>query len=227
VHQNTPSSSNAALVWPTDGLSFGGDYNPEQWEPEVWREDIRLMREAGVNIVTLGVFSWQKLEPTDGQWDWSWLDEVVALLLEAGIAITLATPTAAPPNWLLRAHPEILPRDADLVAQHPGGRLGWCASSPVFRRYAVRMAEQLAQRYGRHPAVRMWHISNELGGGNARCYCDVSAEAFRGWLRRRYSHIDNLNAAWGTAFWGRRAAAHPQPIQPTSSTSNGSPPTNS
>jgi beta-galactosidase len=201
VHQ-TPSDTIAAFDWPTAGLSFGGDYNPEQWAPEVWREDIRLMHEAGVNIVTLGVFSWQKLEPQDGHWDWTWLDEIIALLSEAGIAITLATPTAAPPNWLLRAHPEILPLDADLVAQHPGGRLGWCPSSPVFRRYAVRMAEQLAKRYGRHPAVRLWHISNELGGGNARCYCDVSAAAFQGWLRRRYPSIDDLNAAWGTAFWG-------------------------
>jgi beta-galactosidase len=213
VHQNTPSATNAAVAWPTDGLSFGGDYNPEQWAPEVCREDIRLMREAGVNIVTLGVFSWQKLEPTDGHFDWSWLDEIIGLLHEAGIAITLATPTAAPPNWLLRAHPEILPVDADMVAQHPGGRLGWCPSSPVFRRYAVRMAEQLAQRYGRHPMVRLWHISNELGGGNARCYCDVSVAAFRGWLRQRYPSIDDLNAAWGTAFWGH-GFTHFDEVQP-------------
>ena len=200
--QQTPSDPITAFDWPTEGLSFGGDYNPEQWAPEVWREDIRLMLEAGVNIVTLGVFSWQKLEPRDGHWDWAWLDEIIALLSDAGIAITLATPTAAPPNWLLRAHPEILPLDSDLVAQHPGGRLGWCPSSPVFRRYALRMAEQLAKRYGRHPMVRLWHISNELGGGNARCYCDVSGAAFQGWLRRRYPSIDDLNDAWGTAFWG-------------------------
>jgi beta-galactosidase len=201
VHQ-TPSEPTTAFDWPTDGLSFGGDYNPEQWAPEVWREDIRLMLEAGVNIVTLGVFSWQKLEPRDGEWDWAWLDEIVGLLSDAGIAITLATPTAAPPNWLLRAHPEILPVDADLVAQNPGGRLGWCPSSPVFRRYALRMAEQLAKRYGSHPSVRLWHISNELGGGNARCYCDVSATAFQGWLRQRYANVAELNDAWGTAFWG-------------------------
>lgn len=201
--QNTrPSDTAAAFAWPTDGLSFGGDYNPEQWSPEVWRDDIRLMREAGVNIVTLGVFSWQKLEPRDGQWDWAWLDEIIGLLADAGIAITLATPTAAPPNWLLRAHPEILPLDADMVAQHPGSRLGWCPSSPVFRRYALRVAGQLAQRYGQHPAVRLWHISNELGGGNARCYCDESAADFRKWLRQRYPSVDELNAAWGTAFWG-------------------------
>ncbi|HEY0237037.1 MAG TPA: beta-galactosidase, partial [Friedmanniella sp.] len=190
--------------WPTDGLSFGGDYNPEQWTPDVWREDVRLMGEAGVNVVTLGVFSWGLLEPREGVLDWGWLDEVVGLLHDAGIAIDLATPTAAPPSWLLHARPEILPVDADGHPQHPGGRLGWCPSSPVFRAHALRITTALADRYGTHPAVRLWHVSNELGGGNARCWCDVSAAAFRRWLADRYGTVDAVNAAWGTAFWGHR-----------------------
>ncbi len=190
------------VAWPTTGMSFGGDYNPEQWSPEVWREDIRLMREAGVNIVTLGVFSWGLIERRDGEWDWAWLDEIIGLLHEAGIVIDLATPTAAPPSWLHRAHPEILPVDLEMTAGHPGTRLGWCPSSPVFRRYALRMTTALAERYGAHPAVRLWHVSNELGGGNNRCACDVSAAAFRTWLRTRYSTIDAVNTAWGSAFWG-------------------------
>jgi beta-galactosidase len=188
----------------TPGLAFGGDYNPEQWDPAVWREDVALMREAGVNVVTLGVFSWGLLEPREGVHDWAWFDEVIGLLHDAGIAIDLATPTAAPPSWLLHAHPEILPVDRDLHPQHPGGRLGWCPSSPVFRRHALRIVTALADRYGHHPAVRLWHVSNELGGGNARCWCDVSAAAFRSWLAQKYGDVEAVNAAWGTAFWGHR-----------------------
>ncbi|MFJ3383415.1 MULTISPECIES: beta-galactosidase [unclassified Curtobacterium] len=190
------------VPWPTDGLSFGGDYSPEQWPREVWDEDVRLMREAGVNLVTVGVFSWGLLERSPGEYTWQWLDDVLDLLHANGIAVDLATPTAAPPSWLLAAHPEVLPVDRDGTRQHPGGRLGWCPDSPVFREHARRIVSAVAERYGRHPAVRLWHVSNELGGGNARCACDASVAAFRVWLRQRYGTIDAVNAAWGTAFWG-------------------------
>jgi len=205
------------FAWPTDGLSYGGDYNPEQWSREVWREDVRLMREAGVNIVSLGIFAWAALEPEPGRYDWGWFDEIIELLAENGVAVDLATPTAAPPQWLLAAHPEILPVDADLRQQWPGGRLGWCPSSPVFRDYAVGIASALAERYGTHPAVRLWHVSNELGGGNGRCYCDVSAAAFRRWLERRYETVDRLNRAWGTPFWGHQYGSFDQVLPPRGS----------
>ncbi|HEY0259762.1 MAG TPA: beta-galactosidase [Lacisediminihabitans sp.] len=196
------SSPRPARPWPTPGLSFGGDYNPEQWPSEVWREDLDLMVEAGVNIVTLGVFSWATVERRPGEFDWAATDEIVGLLHERGIRIDMATPTAAPPPWLHALHPEILPRDRDLIPQFPGARLGWCPSSPVFRDHSLRVTRELAQRYAPHPAVAMWHVSNELGGGNGRCYCEVSAAAFRDWLRRRYASVDVLNHTWGTAFWG-------------------------
>ena len=189
-------------AWPTTGLSYGGDYNPEQWPSEVWDEDVRLMQEAGVTFVTLGVFAWSRLEPREGEYDVTWLDDVIGRLDAAGITVDLATPTAAPPPWLLAKHPSITPLDASMTPRRPGTRLGWCPSSPEFREHATRIASALAQRYGQHPAVRLWHVSNELGGGNARCYCDVSAESFRDWLRERYGTIEAVNAAWGTAFWG-------------------------
>ncbi|GAB6898796.1 beta-galactosidase [Kineosporia succinea] len=185
-------------------LVFGGDYNPEQWTRDTWLDDVRLMREAGVNLVTLGVFSWGLVETSDGVFDFGWLDDIVELLHENGVGINLATPTAAPPSWLHTAHPEILPFDADLYQQPPGGRNAWCPSSPVFRSYAVRVAGRLAMRYGQHPAVKLWHVGNELGGGNARCYCDVSADAFRRWLAERHGTVEAVNQAWGTAFWGHR-----------------------
>ena len=181
--------------WPTDGLSFGGDYNPEQWDRAVWREDMTLMREAGVNLVSLGIFSWGLLEVADGEYDWAWFDEIVDLLEDNGIAIDLATPTAAPPGWLLHAHPEMLVVDHDGVKHWPGARLGWCPSNPIFREYSLRIVRALAVRYGARDHVVMWHVSNELGGGNGHCYCDVSATAFRRWLREKYTSLDALNAA--------------------------------
>jgi beta-galactosidase len=188
--------------WPTEGLSFGADYNPEQWDRSVWREDMTLMREAGVNLVSLGIFSWGLLEVADGEYDWAWFDEIVDLLEENGIAIDLATPTAAPPGWLHHRHPEILPVEHDGLKHWPGARLGWCPSSPIFRKYSLRIVRALADRYGARDHVVMWHVSNELGGGNGHCYCDVSAAAFRRWLRDKYKNLEALNAAWNSAFWG-------------------------
>lgn len=200
-------------------LRFGGDYNPEQWPESVWPEDIALMREAGVNTVTLGVFSWGLLELDDDRWDWGWFDRVIDLLAEADIDIDLATPTASPPIWLHRAHPEILPVDRRGIRYHQGGRLQWCPSHPVWRSYARRVVERLGDRYGSHPAVSLWHVSNELGGGNRRCYCDVSSAAFQRWLERRYGTVGALNAAWGTAFWGHRYGRFDHVIAPLDSES--------
>jgi beta-galactosidase len=184
-------------------MAFGGDYNPEQWTPDVWREDVRLMRQAGVTLVTLGVFAWSRIEPVRGEFDFAWLDDVLGLLHDGGIAVDLATPTAAPPPWLHREHPEILPVDENGRRWSPGGRLGWCPSSPVYRAEARRVVTALAEHLAGHPAIRLWHIGNEFGCGNGRCYCDVSAEAFRCWLAERYGSPAALNQAWGTAFWSQ------------------------
>jgi beta-galactosidase len=204
-------------------LLFGGDYNPEQWDPAVWREDVALMREARVNTVTLGVFSWAFVEVDDDVWEWDWFDEVVGLLHEDGIEIDLATPTAAPPTWLHRAHPEIIPVDRNGIRYHQGGRLGWCASHPTWHEYSTRIARRLGERYGRHPAVSMWHVSNELGGGNRLCYCEASSSAFRVWVRERYGTIDDLNRAWGTAVWGLRYRSFDDVIAPLASESGQNP----
>jgi beta-galactosidase len=161
------------------------------------------MREAGVSFVTVGVFSWALLEPQEGRYTFDWLDRVLDLLGAAGIAVDLATATASPPPWLSRAYPQTLPVDRSGHRLWPGGRQAWCPSSPVFRELALGLVEQLAGRYGNHPALAMWHVSNELGCHNVRCYCDVSAAAFRRWLINRYGGLDELNRAWGTAFWSQ------------------------
>ncbi|MFG3119989.1 beta-galactosidase [Streptomyces sp. NPDC048197] len=185
------------------GIQFGGDYNPEQWPEEVWAEDLELMKAAHVTMVTAGIFSWAKVEPRPGQWDFGWFDRVMDGLAGAGIAVCLATMTASPPPWLSRAHPEILPEGPDGQRRWPGGRQHYCPSSPVYRTHAVRLVEQLATRYAGHPALAMWHVGNEYGCHTPQCFCDVSAADFRHWLRTRYGSIDALNAAWSTAFWSQ------------------------
>ncbi|MBR7744569.1 beta-galactosidase [Phycicoccus sp. BSK3Z-2] len=200
--------------WPRIG--YGGDYNPEQWPREVWDEDIRLMTEAGVDLVTVGVFSWARLEPRPGEYDTEWLDDVLDRLHAAGISVDLATATASPPPWLSRAHPESLPVTADGTTLWPGGRQAYCPSSPVFRERAAALTRMMAERYGSHPAVVLWHVSNEIGCHNALCYCDVSAAAFRDWLRARYGTLEALNDAWGTAFWSQHYAEWDEVLPPRS-----------
>ncbi|NEB76153.1 beta-galactosidase, partial [Streptomyces sp. SID14478] len=185
-------------------LHFGGDYNPEQWPEETWAEDMLLMKEAGVTMVTAGIFSWAKVEPRPGEYDFGWFDRVMDHLGDAGIRVCLATMTASPPPWLSRLHPEVLPESADGSRRWPGGRQHYCPSSPVYRTYAARLVERLATRYAEHPALDTWHVGNEYGCHTRQCYCDVSAADFRRWLGERYGTVEELNDAWSTAFWSQR-----------------------
>ncbi|MEU0744453.1 beta-galactosidase [Streptomyces sp. NPDC006134] len=197
-----PETTPAGLT----GLAFGGDYNPEQWPEEVWQEDVRLMREAGVTMVSVGIFSWALLEPAPGEYDFGWLDRVLALLHEAGIRVDLGTPTVVPPAWFYRAHPEALPVTAEGVRYAFGSRGAICHSNPAYRAAAARITTELAERYGAHPALAMWHVHNEYGVPVSACYCDTCAAHFRRWLARTYGTVEAVNEAWGTAFWGQRYA---------------------
>jgi beta-galactosidase len=198
-----------------DGLCFGGDYNPEQWPRAVWREDVALMRDASVNLVTVGVFSWALLEPSPGCYEFGWLDDVLDLLHDGGIKVNLATPTASPPPWFGLAHPDTLPVTADGVCLTHGSRDTYCAAAPAYRAAARNIAGELARRYAGHPALAMWHVHNEYG---TTCYCDHAARAFRRWLRSRYDRsLSALNDAWGTAFWSQNYTDWEQ-VQPPRAT---------
>ncbi|TCO47085.1 beta-galactosidase [Kribbella antiqua] len=203
VHSE-PADRAEPLLPRLTGMGYGGDYNPEQWPEQTWYEDVRLMREAGVNLVSVGIFAWAMLEPSPGRYEFGWLDRVIELLHDADIAVDLATPTAAPPPWFFRRHPEARLVDRDGRVLGVGGRQAFCPSSAAYRAAAASITEQLATRYAGHPALTLWHSHNEYAGVNAHCYCETSAEAFRAWLRERYPHLDDLNDAWGTSFWAQR-----------------------
>ncbi|HEV7623893.1 MAG TPA: beta-galactosidase [Amnibacterium sp.] len=197
-----------------DRLWYGGDYNPEQWPSDVWDDDVRLMRRAGVTVATVGVFSWAKLEPADGRFEFGWLDEVLDRLHSGGIRVDLATATASPPPWLVLAHPDVLPVTEDGVRLSVGSRQHYNPSSATYRRYADRLVRAIAERYGSHPALEAWHVNNELGCHVHRDYSDESADAFRRWLEHRYGTVDALNEAWGTAFWSQAYGSFDEVMPP-------------
>lgn len=200
-------------------LAFGGDYNPEQWPETVWHEDVRLMREAGVTMVSVGIFSWALLETERGVYDFAWLDRLLDLLHENGIRVDLGTPTVVPPVWFYREHPEALPVTADGTRYEFGSRGAICHSNADYRAAAATITTQLAERYADHPALALWHVHNEYGVPVSACYCDSCAAHFRRWLERTYGTVEAVNEAWGTAFWGQHytgfAQINPPRVAPT------------
>ncbi len=199
-----------AYRWPQplagqqERIWYGGDYNPDQWPEEVWDDDVRLMKKAGVNLVSVGIFSWAKIETSEGVYDFDWLDRIVDKLGEAGIAVDLASATASPPMWLTQAHPEVLWKDYRGDVCQPGARQHWRPTSPVFREYALKLCRAMAEHYKGNPYVVAWHVSNEYGCHNRFDYSEDAEHAFQQWCEERYGTIDAVNDAWGTAFWAQR-----------------------
>ncbi|RXZ67297.1 beta-galactosidase [Agromyces albus] len=195
-------------------MHYGADYNPEQWPEEIWPDDVARMREAGVTMVSLGIFSWSRIQPREGEFDFDWLDRVIDLLHDGGIAVDLATATASPPPWASANYPELLPQDENGAVYWPGSRQQFAPSSPVYRRLATELVTAIAERYAQHPAVDMWHVNNEYGCHVQLDYSDAARDAFRDWLERRYVTIDRLNEAWGTNFWSQRYGSFAEVFPP-------------
>ncbi len=180
-------------------IPYGGDYNPEQWPEEVWAEDMRLFKLAGIDIVTLNVFSWAALQPNETTYDFSKLDRIMELVRENGLKVCMATATGAHPAWMAKKYPDILRVDFEGRKRKFGGRHNSCPNSAAYQTYAPRLAGKLAARYKDYDNIVAWHISNEFGG---ECYCENCERQFRVWLQERYTTIDRLNYAWNTSFWG-------------------------
>ncbi|WP_430540023.1 beta-galactosidase [Neobacillus drentensis] len=180
-------------------ILYGGDYNPEQWPEEVWQEDMHLLPKAHIDTVTINVFSWAKLQPSEEEYDFSELDKIMEMLKKNHFKVCLATSTAAHPAWMAKRYPDILRVDFEGRKRKFGMRHNSCPNSPTYKKYSVKLAGELAKRYKDFDHIVAWHISNEYGG---ECYCDNCGNAFRGWLKEKYKTIDNVNKAWNTSFWG-------------------------
>lgn len=184
---------------PFSRILYGGDYNPNQWPREIWAEDMDLFKKAGINSATVNVFSWAKLQPDENTYDFSELDDMIAMLSENGIDIVLATATGAMPAWMAKKYPEVTRVDFEGRRHKFGQRHNHCPNSLVWQKYAAKLAGELARRYGSNPHVVCWHINNEYNTG---CYCENCEKAFRIWLRKKYGTLEAVNAAWNTEFWG-------------------------
>lgn len=178
---------------------FGGDYNPDQWDEQVWKQDVEEMKRQHVNVVTLPVFSWAHLQPAEDHFDFEWLDRILDLLYENGIHVIMATPTAAQPAWMSKKYPEILPVDIAGRKKQHGARNNFCPNNETYRMFSRRIAGAMAKRYCKHPAIVLWHVNNEYG---TRCYCENCSRKFRSWLKERYGNLETLNERWNTRFWG-------------------------
>lgn len=186
------------------GIHFGVDYYPEHWPRERWETDAKLMQEMGVQVVRMAEFSWFKMEPAEGEFHFEWLEEAVALLDSYGIKTVLGTPTAAPPAWIIEKNPQILPVDTQGRVRHFGGRHHDCQSNEQYRAHIKRFVTNMSKRFANNPGVIGWQIDNELGNSHGDlCMCDSCKLRFQKWLENKYQNIENLNEAWGTAFWSQ------------------------
>lgn len=179
----------------------GGDYNPEQWldRPDILEEDVRLMKKAGINSASLGIFSWSVYEPSEGEFHFDWMEAIIQRLYENGIYTVLSTPSGARPAWLDETYPEALRVSRTGLRARHGGRHNHCMTSPLYREKVSILDRKLAERFGSHPGVILYHISNEFSG---ECFCPLCIRKFRAYLADQYDHdIDKLNAAWWTRFW--------------------------
>jgi beta-galactosidase len=217
-----PSAGHPSTDGPRSGRSrpevsfgrvlYGADYNPDQWQPAVWDEDMRLMKDAHVTAVSVPIFGWVGLQPDEDTFTFDWLDDVLGRLAGNDVGVCLATATASVPAWVDQRYPDVLVVDEDGVRRRHGNRHSFCPSSPNYRRLSTGLVRALATRYADHPALRLWHVNNEYG---TLCYCDLCAEAFRGWLDKRHGGLDGLNNAWNTSFWGHTFTDWSQVEPPT------------
>ncbi|MDR0494553.1 MAG: beta-galactosidase [Treponema sp.] len=198
---NNETKRHPPIVKNVPRFLHGGDYNPDQWikwKDKIWKEDMRLAKLAGINTLSVGIFAWAALEPEEGVYNFAWLDEIMGMMAENKITAVLATPSGARPAWMSQKYPEVLRVGNDRRRILHNGRHNHCLTSPVYREKTAAVNTSLAQRYKDHPALGVWHVSNEYGG---ECHCPLCQERFREYIKNRYESLDALNTAWWSNFW--------------------------
>lgn len=204
-----------------NNVTIGVDYYPEHWEKNRWLIDVKLMKDFGIDVVRLAEFSWYKIEPSEGKFNFEWLDEVINLMSENNIKVILGTPTAAPPAWLINKYPEIQPIDSSGRVRHFGGRHHDCQSNETYRKFITKYVTKFARHFGGNSNVIGWQIDNELGNSHDDlCFCNSCKKSFQNWLEIKYGTIENLNDKWGTVFWSQQYQNFEQ-IQPPKLTVTG------
>lgn len=185
-------------------LRLGAAWYPEQWRRDVLLQDLRMMREVGLNAVRVGEFAWARFEPSEGRYETGWMREAMDLAHEHGIAVVLCTPTATPPAWLLKKHPDVGYVSPDGYRHKHGGRQHGDYNNPTFRAYGRGVTEAIARDLGRHPALIAWQTDNELRGHQKVSVSEPALRGWHAWLRARYGEIGALNESWGTDVWSQR-----------------------
>lgn len=200
-------------------MYFGVDYYPEHWPKERMARDIELMKELGITVVRMAEFAWTLMEPVEGEFDFSYFDDVIEKLSEAGIDVVLGTPSATPPVWLTEKYPQMLQVDDNNLVRAFGSRRHCCTSNEVYRRYSNIMAEEMIKHYGNHSSVIGWQVDNEIGHeGSDICFCESCRLGFQKWLKEKYEDIDDLNKRWGTVFWSQKYSRFDQVVLPVNTT---------
>ena len=204
-HATPASPVTGAMTTPP--LSVGASWYPEQWPEARWDADLALMERAHLSVVRIGEFAWARMEPSDGVFDFAWLDRAVAAAARHGLKVVIGTPTAAPPIWLTETHADVRRMEEDGRVQGHGERRQFSVASATYRRYATRIAGALAQHYGRNPAVVGWQVDNEIG---LESFDPEAKRRWAEWLAARYGTVAALNARWSTEYWSQRYARFDQ-----------------
>ena len=185
-------------------MKLGTCYYPEHWPEEMWEGDAARMLEMGITHVRIGEFAWSRIEPSRENFEWGWLDKAIETLADAGLQITMCTPTATPPKWLVDSTPDMLAYTADGQPRRFGSRRHYCFSSETYRAESRRITQAVVERYAANPAITSWQTDNEYGcHDTVESYSPMAQTAFQAWLKNKYRTIDALNMAWGTVFWSQ------------------------
>ena len=203
-----------------NNLALGTCYYPEHWDRSLWEEDLNRMLEAGIRVIRIAEFAWNKIEPREGEYSYEFFDSFLDVVEKTSMKVIFCTPTATPPAWLVEEYPEVLNAQMDGTLYRHGARRHYNYNSPIYQRFAANITEKSASHYGSRPSIIGWQIDNELNCETSEFYSDSDTAAFREFLKKKYGTIEALNEAWGTVFWNQTYTAWSEVYVPQTTISN-------